>query len=496
MKAFFAKIWAWVLANKVLAGIIAGATVVVLTVAIVVPVSVSASKKKKAAQEQETQQSQPAGDQSSGDQGGQQSGGDQGGGQAAHEHKWSVAWTNDATSHWHACSGCDDKKDEANHTINDYGFCSVCGRYLGVSGLAFTDDGCTFKGVENYYYDVTSEQFDMTQGQDYFCRISGAVNGHTFEFIDGDPYTTIDSAISAYAMVNGAPVAVDLLGNDQAQIGADGYLYIKISAAQLDDFDDVWFQIWQYHDFDAVGYCQSEGCNYYGGKEVVVGTSSGSLGLRDNEYRFFRAPAVAGHKYKITFTNFGPTSQLDAFVISSTSDYVAFNDIKTSGGAVFPEDTADNYIYIRIIPEGNGPSASFTVNVEGPHSYNGLGICACGDYLGTNLTNGVATAPFDLASGAKKFYHYVIVGTGDIVIDLDFSPSNSVAVSSMESEVYLKTSDPLQPFELCEYVDGTNFDAEWQRSDGFFHTGDELYIVIHNTSAVSALNVTVTLAEA
>ena len=493
MKAFFAKIWAWVLAHKLIAGIIAGATVVVLAVAIAVPCGVSASKKRKAAQEETS----IPGDNSGSQQGGEQGGGQQGGGSGEHTHSWATTWSHDETNHWHACSGCTEKNDEAAHTIDTYGFCSVCGRYLGVSGLAFSSEGCSMNGIENYYYDITTDQFDMTQGQDYFCRVSGAISGHTFEFVDGDPWTTIDSAISAYAMVNGAPVAVDLLGNDPAQIGTDGYLYIKISAAQLDNFDDVWFQIWQYHDFDAVGYCKCDGCeHHYGGKEVVAGTSSGSLGLRDNEYRYFRAPAVAGHTYKITFTNFGPTSQLDAFVISSTSEYVAFNDIKTSGGAVFPEDTADNYIYIRIIPEGNGPSASFTVNVEGPHSYNGLGICACGDYLGTNLINGVATAPFDLASGAKKFYHYVIVGTGDIVIDLDYSPSNGGAVGSMESEVYLKTSDPLQPFELCEYVDGMNFDAEWQRSDGFFRTGDELYIVIHNTSAVSALNVTVTLAEA
>ena len=37
MKAFFGKIWAWVLANKVLAAIIAGGTAVVLAVAIAVP---------------------------------------------------------------------------------------------------------------------------------------------------------------------------------------------------------------------------------------------------------------------------------------------------------------------------------------------------------------------------------------------------------------------------------------------------------------------------
>ena len=90
IKAFFGKIWAWVLAHKLIAGIIAGAFVVALTVAIVVPVSVSASRKKKAAQEQQSQQQQPAGDQGGGQQGGgEQGGGEQGGGgQQGHTHSY------------------------------------------------------------------------------------------------------------------------------------------------------------------------------------------------------------------------------------------------------------------------------------------------------------------------------------------------------------------------------------------------------------------------
>ena len=45
-KKTFSAMWKWCLANKVTAGIIAGAAVVVLTVAIVVPVSVSAARRK------------------------------------------------------------------------------------------------------------------------------------------------------------------------------------------------------------------------------------------------------------------------------------------------------------------------------------------------------------------------------------------------------------------------------------------------------------------
>ena len=107
MKAFFGKIWAWVLAHKLIAGIIAGAAALVITTAVVVPVSVSAAKKRKA-QEQETQ----------------------------HTHSWSNAWSSDATNHWHKCSGCDEIKDKAAHTFGEWKLgakdkeereCSVCG---------------------------------------------------------------------------------------------------------------------------------------------------------------------------------------------------------------------------------------------------------------------------------------------------------------------------------------------------------------------------------
>ena len=77
IKAFFGKVWAWVLANKVLAGVIAGVATLAIVTAIVVPVSVSSAKKKKAA-EQEQQQS---GEVVPYDDGGKK--GDQGGGGAS-----------------------------------------------------------------------------------------------------------------------------------------------------------------------------------------------------------------------------------------------------------------------------------------------------------------------------------------------------------------------------------------------------------------------------
>ena len=42
-------------------------------------------------------------------------GGGGGGDDFKHEHSWSSAWTYDNNSHWHACSGCEEQKDKADH---------------------------------------------------------------------------------------------------------------------------------------------------------------------------------------------------------------------------------------------------------------------------------------------------------------------------------------------------------------------------------------------
>ena len=54
--------------------------------------------------------------------------------QLAPPHTYSDEWSSDATKHWHECTSCDDKTDEAEHTLvdksdetNHWQECSVCG---------------------------------------------------------------------------------------------------------------------------------------------------------------------------------------------------------------------------------------------------------------------------------------------------------------------------------------------------------------------------------
>ncbi len=600
MKAFFGKIWAWVLANKVLAAIIAGGTAVVLAVAIAVPCGVSASKKRKAAQEQESQQQQPSGG-GEGQQGGE---GGESGGQQGHTHNYvfkEFAWketpnnfTADAvyecaadheqvlytaevtktdhtdptcsatgSNHWHASyDGHEDDKVEG---------ISALGHLWGEPDWVWAPDhqsatatfhcqraGCTDSheetatvangdiqishptlpghadaGEDSYVATVALEGNNYSSdpepvivgpvGHDWnefgYCGLDGAYKGDPVDLESGitkvigemDPgsieyfrirvtakhlvkyvLTELDPDEVSFAYNNhGTPQAIALSTTSTCveNIGADGYIYIKVEANGAKTNASITMSELHYGNY--YGVCH--GCEdfLFPTNELEVGVQKSGISLTQNVAQCYRCPAEIGHTYSYMHTNLDSNDLHFGYIGENGLDDVRNYNLSDP----FPEDSLDNYIYLRITPSATTTNASLTINVVG-HAYNGLGLCSCGDYLGTNLTNGVATAPFDLASGTKKFYHYVIVGTGDIVIDLDFSPSNGTDVGSMQSEVYLKTSNPSQPFELCEYVDGMNFDAEWQRTDGFFHTGDELYIVINNTSAVSALNVTVTLTQA
>ena len=46
-----------------------------------------------------------------------------------HVHSWKTTWSSDGTNHWHACSGCDEKKDVAAHVFDDDhdNICDICG---------------------------------------------------------------------------------------------------------------------------------------------------------------------------------------------------------------------------------------------------------------------------------------------------------------------------------------------------------------------------------
>lgn len=59
-----------------------------------------------------------------------------------HTHKWASAWTSDGVGHWHACSGCSEKKDyEQHHYANACDTdCNICGAIRSGSGHTYAND--------------------------------------------------------------------------------------------------------------------------------------------------------------------------------------------------------------------------------------------------------------------------------------------------------------------------------------------------------------------
>ena len=54
-----------------------------------------------------------------------------------HEHSWETSWEYDDNNHWHACSGCNEKKDSAAHTMGQFQEVDL-GTLLGDSKYQYT----------------------------------------------------------------------------------------------------------------------------------------------------------------------------------------------------------------------------------------------------------------------------------------------------------------------------------------------------------------------
>ncbi len=105
-------------------------------------------------------------------------------------HTWSTEWSKDAETHWHACTGCEEKQDEAAHVYdNDHDDkCNECGydRSLGdhaaSSSWAHNEthhwhpcehDGCELK------YDEAEHSFDDDHDSTCECGYVRDLGDHT-----------------------------------------------------------------------------------------------------------------------------------------------------------------------------------------------------------------------------------------------------------------------------------------------------------------------------
>ena len=143
MKAFFSKIWTWILAHKIIAIVVASVLVVGTTCAIVLPI-------------------------------------------ALHEHSYATEWSSDADNHWHdaTCKHKEEKIDLAAHTYTNAcdTTCDVCG-YARTVGAHVYDNACDNK-CNVCSAERTVEPHVYYNACDTSCNVCGATRTITHDYAD------------------------------------------------------------------------------------------------------------------------------------------------------------------------------------------------------------------------------------------------------------------------------------------------------------------------
>ena len=449
MKAFFKKIWDWVLAHKLIAGIIAGATVAVLVVAIAVPCGVSASRKRKAA-EQETQQNGGGSQQNT--DGGQQQGGEQGGGGVAHTHKWSASWTHDETNHWHVCSGCDEKSDLAAHSANDYGFCSVCGMYMYATQ---NPDG------------VAISTGELAVGAKYYTRFNANAL-HTYQLTFNG---WISSELKVYYQDKTTSELVLLERPNAGKFTTpasdvfDNYVYLVGISTGSAPSSNVTLALVEHSNLGAHGFCIDHP-TVYGGFEAPVTTNPDALGyLSDGTSWYLRFAIRANHTYKfydkmyvIFFTKFSHAYLRNA----STNEYteVALTYITATWQiATIGSEVGDGYLYVDIDPVSAHGNPKIYIAEEHPYQH---GLCLTdGAFNGGSFEEeSVAVDSFDLPANGKAYLQVPI--TNKMMTNENISFGSTVLTFG---------SDDVQELELF-YVNSNNQFVQVNETGGSNHAVD------------------------
>ena len=98
-----------------------------------------------------------------------------------HSHTYKTEWSTDETNHWHECSVCGDKKDEAAHADNDKDhFCDVCGKKMSVhtGGTATCTEKATCSICGQKYGDLAPHNYKTEWSTDetnhwHECSVCG-----------------------------------------------------------------------------------------------------------------------------------------------------------------------------------------------------------------------------------------------------------------------------------------------------------------------------------
>lgn len=106
---------------------------------------------------------------------------------AAHVHTYDSAWSYNDTKHWHAanCGHNSLKKDEASHTLNDFGICTVCENQISAPDLSTIDKALAIadamKGLVENGKIIDNDEYSYNEVIDYLFA-----NGYFYTKVTND----------------------------------------------------------------------------------------------------------------------------------------------------------------------------------------------------------------------------------------------------------------------------------------------------------------------
>ncbi len=110
-----------------------------------------------------------------------------------HVCSFAASWSSDAESHWHACTGCGEKQDEAAHTDNGGDACTVCSRQLPETLAGGGGWSLTRKGVLKLSGVVSPDDGGVMPWSTYADRITAVEIGAGVTDMSSSAFTDIPS---------------------------------------------------------------------------------------------------------------------------------------------------------------------------------------------------------------------------------------------------------------------------------------------------------------
>ena len=154
---------------------------------------------------------------------------------STHQHSWASEWSQDDNNHWHACSGCDEKKDNAAHTFGEWQTVNL-GELLKDSRFDLSNakyrvcSTCNYEQIDKSFSAVPEVKFtfDPNDANANFATVAKSTDTSRPK-VKGT--LTIANAGDKYSVTEGYTGEIKVRGNQTAGFDKKGF-QIKLDKKQ------------------------------------------------------------------------------------------------------------------------------------------------------------------------------------------------------------------------------------------------------------------------